>query len=534
MKRHQVLGATAGALTLGPVAAVSAMHGVWPGVAAAALMAAGGAYVLRKPLVIRAEDGGDISSLDARPSPLMEFEGRTDIWQGIPYGFDSRGNVLTATMQHMIVAGAQGSGKSVMVNNLLAFLTRDPNVRLAIIDGKGGLSHVKWSPCAYHFDRSKLPESLLKFLTGVISDMRATYERLLEMGLEEIEPGCGLPVTYIVIDEFANFSEGANKKMNDAIKQAVAEISMQGREAGFFLILATQHPSTSAVPSPIRNNLPQRFCFRVENAQASNMVLGGGMATKGYDASQIHMLKEKGVGYCSVDGRPTVKFRAFLITRDDKATLAEVSKSARGITQTASSAAADSFGSAETVEFPAVETRNLLDDIQSIWCSADRLHNSVILARLQTSYDFYAGWSAQRFGRALTDVGLARFKVQFTEPGRVNHWGLPKSALFAHTEADKSSSKDRREREEAAFDALDDLGKAEYIARLAEIAKAERCSFCKRRFEDNETRTVDHLIPLNKGGGNDPWNLIPACHSCNSSKRDKDVYEWLNDKKRDF
>lgn len=40
---------------------------------------------------------------------------------------------------------------------------------------------------------------------------------------------------------------------------------------------------------------------------------------------------------------------------------------------------------------------------------------------------------------------------------------------------------------------------------------------------------VDHIIPLSRGGTNDPENLTPACKPCNSSKRDKLVEEWLRD-----
>ena len=33
--------------------------------------------------------------------------------------------------------------------------------------------------------------------------------------------------------------------------------------------------------------------------------------------------------------------------------------------------------------------------------------------------------------------------------------------------------------------------------------------------------TVDHRIPLSKGGSNDYTNLVGACSACNSKKKDK-------------
>lgn len=49
-----------------------------------------------------------------------------------------------------------------------------------------------------------------------------------------------------------------------------------------------------------------------------------------------------------------------------------------------------------------------------------------------------------------------------------------------------------------------------------------RCAYCglKRRL------TVDHVIPLIRGGEHRIGNVLPACRSCNSSKKDKLLAEW--------
>jgi 5-methylcytosine-specific restriction endonuclease McrA len=47
------------------------------------------------------------------------------------------------------------------------------------------------------------------------------------------------------------------------------------------------------------------------------------------------------------------------------------------------------------------------------------------------------------------------------------------------------------------------------------------CFYCFGPFD-----TIDHIIPLMRGGDNMETNLVPACRSCNSSKGSKLLAEW--------
>ncbi|HAT1242480.1 TPA: HNH endonuclease [Corynebacterium striatum] len=38
--------------------------------------------------------------------------------------------------------------------------------------------------------------------------------------------------------------------------------------------------------------------------------------------------------------------------------------------------------------------------------------------------------------------------------------------------------------------------------------------------------TLDHVVPLSRGGKNTIGNALPACQSCNSSKHSKLLAEW--------
>lgn len=50
-----------------------------------------------------------------------------------------------------------------------------------------------------------------------------------------------------------------------------------------------------------------------------------------------------------------------------------------------------------------------------------------------------------------------------------------------------------------------------------------RCAYCE---DASERFTADHVIPLSRGGSNDPENLVCCCLPCNSSKRDQLLSEW--------
>jgi len=54
------------------------------------------------------------------------------------------------------------------------------------------------------------------------------------------------------------------------------------------------------------------------------------------------------------------------------------------------------------------------------------------------------------------------------------------------------------------------------------------CFYCQRRFLPSEL-TMDHLIPLVRGGKSIKGNLVPACQECNSKKKSALPREWENE-----
>jgi 5-methylcytosine-specific restriction protein A len=51
------------------------------------------------------------------------------------------------------------------------------------------------------------------------------------------------------------------------------------------------------------------------------------------------------------------------------------------------------------------------------------------------------------------------------------------------------------------------------------------CHYCGRKFKPQEL-TMDHKIPLSRGGTSERFNIVPACKECNTKKKYLLPPEW--------
>lgn len=59
--------------------------------------------------------------------------------------------------------------------------------------------------------------------------------------------------------------------------------------------------------------------------------------------------------------------------------------------------------------------------------------------------------------------------------------------------------------------------------RVAKDKAKGRCYYCDSKVK---MLTLDHVVPLAKGGSHTLDNIVFACHACNSEKRDLPAHEW--------
>jgi 5-methylcytosine-specific restriction endonuclease McrA len=54
---------------------------------------------------------------------------------------------------------------------------------------------------------------------------------------------------------------------------------------------------------------------------------------------------------------------------------------------------------------------------------------------------------------------------------------------------------------------------------------AGRCHYCGAQVPPREL-TMDHIVPVIRGGRSTKGNLVPACKDCNTQKKYRLAFEW--------
>ncbi len=119
----------------------------------------------------------------------------------------------------------------------------------------------------------------------------------------------GMPITAVIIDEVQVFLEnparevvgGRKTTLGVYIADLLTYLAKKGPAAGIVVILATQRPDSTTIPSRLRAVLGSRFALRVMDWRDSNIILGEQMNTRGYDSSTL-LPSHKGVGILRPDG----------------------------------------------------------------------------------------------------------------------------------------------------------------------------------------------------------------------------------------
>ncbi|MCR5432736.1 MAG: DNA translocase FtsK [Lachnospiraceae bacterium] len=203
-----------------------------------------------------------------------------------------------ASMPHMLVAGATGSGKSVCINSLIMsviYKAKPSEVRMIMIDpkrveliGYNGIPHLLWpvvtdvkkANAVLDWAIHEMDDRYQRFADSGVNNL-ASYNRVIEEQYYEDgnEGECPdrLPQILIIVDELNDLMMTANSK---EIEASICRLTQLARACGIHVVLATQRPSVNVITGTIKANIPSRIAFSVSSLVDSRTIIDQGGAEK--------------------------------------------------------------------------------------------------------------------------------------------------------------------------------------------------------------------------------------------------------------
>lgn len=182
---------------------------------------------------------------------------------------------------HTLIAGTSGSGKSVLLQNILlgiAATNSSQTAKIVLIDPKHG---VDYGPLATlpNIEQGIITsaDAAIATIESLVVEMEARYPSLQSAGVNHIQAynkkaEDRMPYIWLIHDEFADWMQ--NEDYRTKVVSLVNRLGMKARAAGIFLIFAAQRPSVDVMPMQLRDNLDNRLILRVAQEGTSMFCLG--------------------------------------------------------------------------------------------------------------------------------------------------------------------------------------------------------------------------------------------------------------------
>ena len=203
----------------------------------------------------------------------------------------------------LLIAGSIGSGKSVMLNQLLLTLclrNSPRDLKLYLFDFKGGVELTFYKKLPHVREFVKEVDDISPKIAELHDELVSRQGKFLDndVNIDEYNkrvtnPADKLPYIVVIVDEFAEIALGLSGKEKERTIKALTRLFQKGRAAGIYFVLATQSPTKEVMDKLIKHNIPTRLAFNCSTIHQSISVVGDSMATN---------LSPRGRGVWAADG----------------------------------------------------------------------------------------------------------------------------------------------------------------------------------------------------------------------------------------
>jgi S-DNA-T family DNA segregation ATPase FtsK/SpoIIIE len=184
---------------------------------------------------------------------------------------------------HALIAGSTGSGKSVLMQNIILSIacTNTPDqAKILLIDPKLGVDYFAFEGLP-HLQQGLITDQAGAglALNELVQEMNRRYQVLKENRVNNIfdllkkaDATEKPPILWVIHDEFAEWM--LTEEYSEAVESVVGRLGVKARAAGIFLIFAAQRPDVGVMPMQLRANLGNRLVLRVDSEGTSEIALG--------------------------------------------------------------------------------------------------------------------------------------------------------------------------------------------------------------------------------------------------------------------
>ena len=184
---------------------------------------------------------------------------------------------------HSLIAGATGSGKSVLIQTLILDIAATNSSRMAhihLIDPKHGVDYSALEQLPHLHGGIVVEQArAISVLEELVTEMDRRYHlfrvnavRDLKSFNQKCAVAESLPMIFLIHDEFAEWM--LTDSYRNAVTSTVQRLGVKARAAGIHLFFAAQRPDANVVPVQLRDNLGNRLIFKVASVGTSEIALG--------------------------------------------------------------------------------------------------------------------------------------------------------------------------------------------------------------------------------------------------------------------